>query len=137
MVKVGYTGRLGNNMFQYALGRIIAEQKKYSLVAPPITMFQNATCIEGDTIDSNRLLVNVHQFIDIEKLLHHDGKIVLETYGQRYEYYKNYIEEIKNWFYINDEKYTKPKEDDLVAHETGYFFSPRNFTYYLRCCYGV
>lgn len=39
MIEVRYRNRLGNNLFQYALGRILAEEKGYALKAAPIAGF--------------------------------------------------------------------------------------------------
>jgi len=39
MIKVNYDGNLGNNLFQYCFGRILAEELGYQLVANSIPGF--------------------------------------------------------------------------------------------------
>ena len=39
MIDVKYNGGLGNNLFQYCFGRILAERLGYALAAPPIPGF--------------------------------------------------------------------------------------------------
>jgi hypothetical protein len=41
MIEVRYKARLGNRMFQYCLGRILAEQLDFRLVAEPLSGFPN------------------------------------------------------------------------------------------------
>ena len=41
MVKVRYKARLGNNLFQYCLGRILANELGFVLQADPIPGFPN------------------------------------------------------------------------------------------------
>jgi hypothetical protein len=41
MIEVRYKGQLGNNMFQYCLGRILAEELGFALQAGPISGFSN------------------------------------------------------------------------------------------------
>ena len=40
MIHVEYGGRLGNNLFQYCFGRILATELGYKLEAPRINGFQ-------------------------------------------------------------------------------------------------
>ena len=120
MVKVYYNGRLGNNMFQYALGRIIAEHKGYRLYANSIEMFPRTyDKVDGNEITDNILYVNTQQNIDLPSILNHKGGIVLSTFAQRYEYYSNYIDSIKEWFQLSPDIENiseKPKASDLVIH---------------------
>jgi hypothetical protein len=48
MIEVRYKGRLGNNMFQYCLGRILAEGLGFALKADPIPAFPStAQYVDG------------------------------------------------------------------------------------------
>lgn len=125
MLKTHYMARLGNQMFNYALGRIIAEQKGYELVIAPCKecgdqispLFPNTKLpISGLSKNDNELYVGDAQAIDIENILNHDGKIVLATYGQRIEYYKNHMDKIKDWFWMDESECQKPDQDSLVIH---------------------
>lgn len=119
MIRVVYNGRLGNNMFQYALGRIIAEMKGYTLIAEPLPMFKTTSQhVEGTYNDTNILYVTNKNYIDFELIRQHNGGIVLAVWGQNYSYYESHIDKIKNWFNISDseQSFAKPEEDALVIH---------------------
>ncbi len=119
MIRVIYNGRLGNNMFQYALGRIIAEIKGYELIAEPLPIFKNTSQqVSGIYNDSNILYITNKNYIDFESIRQHDGGIVLAVWGQNYSYYEHYIDKIKYWFDITDntQNYRRPEDDALVIH---------------------
>jgi hypothetical protein len=99
MIRVNYLGRLGNNMFQYCLGRIFAEEWGCELHAEPLPDFPNTAhpvlgnnyqapveTIVGHTIDFTGILRNSSQ-----------RKLVLDGFFQRYEYYRPYRAQIQNW----------------------------------------
>ena len=71
MIEVKYLGTLGNNMFQYALGRILAEEMGYEFSAEPIygenfllregEGFKNTIeKVEGKSYDSSIQVVTQH-----------------------------------------------------------------------------
>lgn len=101
MVEVRYLGRLGNNFFQYCLGRIIAERLGFSLVADPLPGFPaTEEKIQGHDYSSypvQELTGRMGQVIDLESIVSDQTKrkIVLNGYFQRYEYYQPYKEVIR------------------------------------------
>jgi hypothetical protein len=63
-VEVQFIGRLGNNLFQYALGRIIAEELGYELVCRPAAV-AGATEVRPDSGDAATLLDLAGEFLDV------------------------------------------------------------------------
>lgn len=57
MIKINYIGRLGNNIFQYCFGRIIAEELKYS-IDRNLDLFENAIKINGLNFSYDRVLAS-------------------------------------------------------------------------------
>lgn len=116
MVKVNFIGRLGNNMFQYAIGRIIAERKGYKLDCPQLPYFKNCVNVNGEIINNNIYHVNTPQYIDIETILKHNGGILLDTFAQRMAYYEEYYDQLKHWFDVPNIGMDAPLSTDLVIH---------------------
>ena len=117
MVRVNFLGRLGNNMFQYCFGRILATELGYKLVSPLIDGFAGTQeNVEGKLIDENPLKLDGH-IVDLKDILHNqqDRQIVLNGCFQRYEYYKNYKTEIRKWMDINYHDVGQT-ENDIIMH---------------------
>lgn len=120
MIEVIYDGNLGNNLFQYCIGRILANELGYKLKADPINGFQRTfDFVDGEDYSSDPApLIYTKQFIDLEYLIKARPckKIILNGYFQRYEYYVKYKVIIKNdWLVqdlVNNEDVSK---DDLVV----------------------
>ena len=117
MINIHPKGRLGNQMFQYCLARIIAEQLDYAtdMELP----FENAKILKGKIVKAPVEQLVGHE-IDLKGILSNtkDRRIYLNGYFQRVEYYKQYKNEIQKWFEIT-ENYRKPSENDLVIHVRG------------------
>ena len=96
MINVKYNGRLGNNLFQYCYGRILANKLNMELNATEIRGFENTK----EKIYGNKM----------------DPPIVLEGYFQQYSYYKNYKNDIKKWLYIDKKIEENITENDLVIY---------------------
>jgi len=127
MINVNLIGGLGNNMFQYSLGRILAEQKGYNLSIDNINNLQkyflNVVNINTNKTANGESLQLGHdskqktiQHVDLKEALKHDGPITLAGYFQKYQYYINHLDMIKGWFAYDDSGYFKPNENDLVIH---------------------
>jgi hypothetical protein len=117
MINIHPKGRLGNQMFQYCLARIISEQLDYAtdMELP----FKNAKILKGKIVKSPVEQLNGHE-IDLKGVLSNkkNRRIYLNGYFQQYEYYKDYKKEIQKWFEIT-EGYKKPGINDLVVHVRG------------------
>lgn len=132
-VEVTFIGRLGNNFFQYALGRMIAEHFGLELrcfcpedkpvqfmgrgveLGPPATLsalsthFPNAPMSVSGTaimepVDSFDVYANPAwdgQRIDLEGILTNGAprRIQLAGYFQRYEYFRPFREQLRQWFH--------------------------------------
>ncbi len=104
MIKINYLGRLGNNLFQYCLGRILANEFDTSLKTKRIEGFLAATPIKKrlqfPTLKKD--ILTGHS-IDLKSITQNRKRrnIVLNGFFQRYEYYKNHKSDIKDWLFSN------------------------------------
>lgn len=117
MINIHPKGRLGNLMFQYALSRIIAEDKDYAtdMELP----FENAKILSGKHVSKPVEKLTGHD-VGLKGLLRDKShrRIFLQGFFQRVEYYEPYQDKIKEWFKIK-ENYRKPGDKDLVVHVRG------------------
>jgi hypothetical protein len=96
MINVKYNGTFGNNMWQYAVARIIAEERNLQLNVPPIEGLPNTYEHVNGRNDYNSSILLTGHTIDFNSL---DNKsIFMDGYFQRYEYIKGHKEKIKKWF---------------------------------------
>jgi len=128
MVEVKYSSQMGNHLFQYCFGRIIAEELGYKLKAGPIPGFSNtAKEVDGHDYSSyptDLLLGHIEkkikrQEIDLKALLadKRKRKIVINGFFQRYEYYKPYKSQIKNdWLRLDKPVEKHPDPDDILLY---------------------
>lgn len=120
MIKVRYRGRLGNRMFQYCLGRILAQGLGYRLIAQPIDGFPG-TAVEvpgADYSDQERIVLSGHK-IDLAGILASKpkNKIVLRGYFERYEYYRAHRDAIRlDWLRMDPDHTAPPDPDAVVVH---------------------
>jgi hypothetical protein len=118
MVTVRYFGRLGNNFFQYAMGRIIAERLGFKLNAEGLPGFPNTfKAVNGRSYYApvQHLTESVFNF-DKVVTCQVPRHIILEGHFQRYAYYKPHKDAIRRWFMVTQEPKIMPGEDDLVVH---------------------
>jgi hypothetical protein len=96
MLAIKYNGRLGNNLFQYAFGRLCHERHPDvgKMIAQPIPGFPNTCEIIGEG----------------------PGKkdIFIREYYQNYVFYENYKDKIMKWYEF-DRMEAQP-DDRLVIH---------------------
>ncbi len=122
MVTVRYKGRLGNHLFQYALGRIMATELGYELEASPIKGFPGTSQpVSGARMDGDPIVL-VGQSIDFQGLIRgtHMSPIVLDGYFQRYEYYRDYRTSVRDWLRPSEETRSRVlsrlRPGDVVVH---------------------
>lgn len=138
MIKVNYLGRLGNNLFQYCLGRILAEELGYELDAIPIPGFPNTSKkINGNNYSNYSTEILRGQLKDLAPILKNRKrrKIVLNGYFQKFDHYKKYREIIKSEWLITDidEKSFHTDPEDVVLCVRRGDYVPKHalpFSYY-------
>lgn len=125
MITTTFKGGLGNQMFQYAIGRIIAEAKGHKLeINDPdnrkdilLKNFPSVSGVEGSDTKENTLQVGYDlQYMDLPAVLGHSGHVFLHGYWQKHYYYTQHKEKIKTWFQYDDSQHWKPELTDLVLH---------------------
>ena len=121
MIIVDFIGRLGNNIFQYVLAKIISDKLNFSLRINNNqypTIFNN---IEKENYyfptfkNDNTILINLEEILNDKTPRY----ICLNGFFQRYEYYKAYKDNILNWINIKQNISIIPSKNDLVLHVRG------------------
>lgn len=118
MVEVRYKARLGNNLFQYCLGRIIAEELGHSLSAPPIPGFPSTNQLVTGDCASEPIQTVVGHRISLQGILSDrtPRKIILDGWFQRAEYYRPYRDRIRDWLAFDPAVCVPKLENDVVVH---------------------
>lgn len=140
MVTVIFDGNLGNNLFQYAFGYLLASMLGFKLNSPSIEGFPN-TFLDLDGIDNSRqpiLLVNGH-FVNIHALreLATGKHVVLVGYFQRSNYYEPSRNLLRTLFSSDHLKKPVIKTTDYVSVvlRRGLDYLPRHgipYEYYVK-----
>jgi hypothetical protein len=118
MIEVRYRDRLGNNLFQYCLGRILAEALGFAMEAPPLAGFPGTRAqISGDRHDAPPEVLT-GQRIDFDRLLadRTPRKIILDGWFQRREYYRPFQPRIRQWLALDPSIQVPSSGDRLVVH---------------------
>jgi hypothetical protein len=126
MVDVELIGGLGNNMFQYALGRIIADEKGYNLNTTKLDQldqfFKNVKNITDRKSVTAPVLqigyntkVGPQTYIE-QEVADFEGTIKVEGFFQRHEFYNAHRDKLLKWFKTDVELEKVPGENDLVLH---------------------
>ena len=118
MIDVRYKARLGNNLFQYCFGRILAEGLGFALHAAPIAGFPNtANTVAGAMHEAPEQILTGHK-VDIAAILadRNPRRIVLEGWFQRRDYYAPYRAKIRQWLAFDPAIRTPDLKPDLVVN---------------------
>jgi hypothetical protein len=116
MVEVRYRGRLGNRLFQYCFGRILAEGLGYALGAEPIEGFIGTQeSISGCVYDEPSVEILDREQVEPASLIadRSPRKIRVNAFVQRAEYYAPYRKRIRQWLRLAAPA-DVPGEHDLV-----------------------
>jgi len=117
MIYIKYNGRFGNNLFQYAMGRILAEQYGHGLGSykgeNSVSLLNCQRALQDKyswtgpfiTLSGNR----------VELTAVPSGSIYLDGTFQRAEYYIQHRDKIKKWFEVPEIEF-RPKNEDVVLH---------------------
>lgn len=111
-VLVNFTIGFGNNIFQYAFGRLLAEKKGLKIYHPALKPF-NIEKQEGSPTEG------IKTFLVTDKNYKHmfeegptDCNYVVNGYFEDYKIFKPYLEKIRSWF----PKVEKTNHNDLIIH---------------------
>jgi hypothetical protein len=121
-VEIELPGLLGNRLFGFCMGKIIAEELGYNLYCKPIWGFPNTyDYIHNKPSNKYRTeFILAHQEVDLNKIIknHTERNIKIEGYFQRYKYMRPYEEKIrKNWLIIDPQLLYKQQDpNDIVLH---------------------
>lgn len=99
MVEVRFKGQLGNNLFQYCLGRLLAEDLGYALQAPPIAGFPNTReAVDGRRYDEPTVTLRGYR-AELDQLLAAppQARIVLDGWFQWSHYFRPHRSRIRRW----------------------------------------
>jgi len=114
MINVSKLGTLGNNMWQYAVSRIIAENNNLRLNCYSIPGFpKTSENVDGDIYDSPTFTIDGH-FFD-HKTNFEKCRVEMRGYVQRYEYIRPYKEKVKDWFKIDVKSPIDVHPNDFVV----------------------
>jgi hypothetical protein len=111
MISVNLKWGLGNQLFQYSFGRILAERKGYKLESAGIANLSRTwDSIKGDRYEHpEEELISGYFFIDSIVSNKEKRKISLNGHFQNLNYYKADRNHIKSWL-----KYGKTSFDELI-----------------------
>ncbi len=128
-VIVNYRGYLGNNLFQYCYGRIIAERLNYALEVEPIDNFPGTEeevgkirtfsfpavyALRGHETSPDLACLSFEEGIK-NNTMSKDHTWYVNGWFQRYEHYQAHKEKIKKWLYLENSEF-KPGLNDIVLH---------------------
>lgn len=126
MIKVNYLGRLGNNLFQYATGRLLAEELGYKLVVKTFPEFKNMTELPGLEITAPVFTLRYLEgrrtssgYADPEYTIDSLAakapcKFILNAFCHRADVLLPHQDKLRIWYDI--ENAYKPNPDDIVLH---------------------
>jgi hypothetical protein len=118
MVEIHYLDQRGNQLFQYCLGRIIAENLGLALQAGKIAGFPGTIeVVQGSEHLNPEQLLQGHK-IDLAGILSDRSprRIVLKGWFQRYAYFQPYAGLIRRWLKRPAAMADRPHPRDLVVH---------------------
>lgn len=127
MIRVELIGGLGNQLFQYSLGRILADEMNCNLYVSNVNAitqhFSNATNItdrrdlSGDFLHVGYQSDSKYvQHVNLEEVTKHQGPVSLCGFFQKHWLYFPYREKLKSIFSISNSTVFVPSNNDLVVH---------------------
>jgi hypothetical protein len=119
-VKYDPWGRMGNRMFQYVFGYILANKKQTNLYTeglPNFNILDNYQHFKTDSIHTSHY---GNQYVNWEELIFSSKDIVVDSFLQKSSYYIEHQTNLREIFKVDKDK--KIKNDSLVLHirETDY-----------------
>jgi hypothetical protein len=118
VIEVRYKARLGNNLFQYCLGRILAEELGFALHAEAIPGFPNtAQSVDGARFERPEQILT-GQRVDLDGILADRSarRLVLDGWFQRHEYYRPHRAKIREWLAFDPSIRVPDSKPDVVVN---------------------
>ena len=124
MIRVNYSGGLGNTLLQYCMGRILAEKTGATLIANHISGFEGTKDLvnEENAHNNDGYIQLTNQIVNIDEIASlKNVDIVLGPMGffQRYEYYKPYKKQIRQWLRTEYQDVGQTKDDAIIHLRLG------------------
>ena len=115
MINVHKLGTLGNNMWQYAVARVIAEKYNLKLNCYSIPGFPNTEqIVDGDECVSPVIRIEGAEYFDINSPMW-KTRVELAGYAQRYEHISEHKDKVKEWFQLDVESPMEVLPTDFVV----------------------
>lgn len=128
-------GRLGNKLFRFAVGWVLARRANVPLGAEPIVGFPGTQGYDVPCVSDEPLYTEGHR-IDLEACERHlrDGTdVVIRGWHQRYEILRPLKQDVKQMFQrvdCREPEHMPGKDDVVVSIRLGDYFWPENIKYY-------
>lgn len=135
-VSIAYKGRIGNNMFQYAMARLIAAHNGLKLVTP----WNDPKFIEAtDNPEGLSITGDLKRVVDtLENPLREEYccEVVVDGFFQDARYYNEWREEIRTFWKLPT---TQKNTEDLVIHLrlTDYYWRPNSCVIHPEWYYSI
>jgi len=96
MIRINYEGRLGNNLFQYSVARILSENLNQKIITEkPDFPFDNFNGLDENDYKEN-IIVNDNNFLEILKIKNIEANLILNGYFQNKFFVLEYKKKIKD-----------------------------------------
>ena len=114
--------KTGNRLCQFAFGKILSQKKNIPFASPPIPGFAN-TYNQFNSVPITSEPLKTLQYgahtCDYNELLTTNKTIVINSYVQKYLYYIDHIDFLRELFAIQTSTDIQSNEDELVIHIRG------------------
>ena len=113
-VIINFTIGFGNNLFQYAYGRLLAERNNMKLnhrAIPEINISESNTLVDTSLPTFFASEENYKKLLFADNFSS-DRNIVVNGYFEDFTLYESYLQEIRSWF----PKIQKTNHSDLILH---------------------
>jgi len=122
MIEVLYRDGLGNRLFQYCFGRILAESLGWRLQCKGIDGFPGTECpVLGESFSAPTVLYGPRAVVDLQAVIadRSPRKIIVNGWLQQYRYYRAHSAAIRRWLQPVPARagaFPIAGPDDLVLH---------------------
>lgn len=111
MVRVDYIGTLGNKLWQYCVGRILAEKYGLKLQTKAIDGFENTKQEVNGNVGTNYVeAIETHNLPPIDQ----NSNAYLRGYFCKYKHIRQYKEKVKEWLHLPKFQKDFDDSDELV-----------------------